>query len=155
MEFVDLKRANPITEPRFNEDEGRARSEPPAAPNAFEVLDDPSHLGQIEAERYFGYPSAEEVQATLEDRSIHSTGQIQSPEQNLALLSSTSPTSHKRGPSNLFSSPTLLNPMTSPNIAVPASWPFKNENEAKLFHYYIKEVTPWVRYRVHLFNVLR
>lgn len=143
VEFVDHQRTDTTSDPGPVE-EARARSEPPVTHNTFEILENSTHLGQIEAERFFGYSSTGETQSALGEADIDPQGPHQSSEHTLALLTSKSPTSHKRGRSDLFSSPSILHSITSPTLSSAPTWPFKSEHEARLFHYYVKEVAFWV-----------
>lgn len=67
-----------------------------------------------------------------------------SPEQSFVHAEYKSPSRlSKRRRSDLIQSPRLLKP-ASQSLVFRASWPCETQHEARLFHYYIKVLAPWV-----------
>lgn len=148
VEFVGDGKDNSTGERPDSTHIERARSEPPVTITAID--EGTLGLAKLDAVPVGDLLFAPEtVQQPLVQPRIANgasiSAMLNSPEDTVGALVLKSPSyASKRSYGDVFQSPSLFNPTTTPNMGGSAAWPIQNRREAQLFHYYIKSAAPWV-----------
>lgn len=148
VEFVDDHKDNGMSEQSDSTQVEAPKSERSIATTIMDKeVQGTAKVIDVPANDFFSTPEIAH-QATVPGRLMNGasiSAMLNSPEDTVGTLALKSPShTSKRSHSDVFESPMLFNPTTTPNMGGLAAWPFHTRREAQLFHYYVKSTAPWV-----------
>lgn len=146
VEFVDHDREDRSVNQQTRPGSSRAAKGPMIEEDNQADTEYTSEPDQEPLDQLQDFPSGEEIDADLETGTTQPDLAHYLPEQSLVHTDyKSSPQLSKRSRSDFLQSPSLVN-SASQSLAFKSSWPCQTQHEARLFHYYIKVMAPWVGY---------